>query len=119
MIEVDLTIVGATGIEDKLQDNVKETIEQMKQCGIVFYILTGDKRETAVNIGRSCGMISKTTKIIKAPEDLTAEQFVEWTKEAFPLPENSVLLLNATLPITKIDIPLHPTICYRCTPTQK
>lgn len=64
-------------------------------------------------------MVSKTTKIITAPEELNPEQFVRWTQQNFPLPPNSVLLLNAGLPITNISIPLHSTICYRCTPTQK
>jgi|JI6StandDraft_1071083.scaffolds.fasta_scaffold01994_9 P-type E1-E2 ATPase len=42
---------------------------------------------------------------------------MRWLKERSPLPTNSVLLINASLPLP--TIPLHPTICYRCTPTQK
>jgi P-type E1-E2 ATPase len=49
--------MGCTAVEDKLQDKVPETIATLKKCGIAFYMLTGDKRETAVNIGRSCGLI--------------------------------------------------------------
>ncbi len=50
-------MLGCTAVEDKLQDRVPETIRMLKECGIAFYMLTGDKRETAVNIGKSCGLI--------------------------------------------------------------
>ncbi len=56
-IEKNIDLVGATAIEDELQDEVKETIKSMKLSGMTFFILTGDKRETAVSIGRSCGLI--------------------------------------------------------------
>ena len=56
-IEQNIDLVGATAIEDELQDEVKETIKSMKLSGMTFYILTGDKRETAISIGRSCGLI--------------------------------------------------------------
>lgn len=49
-IEQDLTLLGATGIEDKLQEEVEETIISLKSAGITVWILTGDKRETAINI---------------------------------------------------------------------
>jgi P-type E1-E2 ATPase len=48
-IECDLTILGATGIEDKLQDEVPETIQLLKRGGIKVWVLTGDKMGTAVN----------------------------------------------------------------------
>lgn len=60
--------MGCTAVEDKLQDGVPQTIQLLKSCDIVFYVLTGDKRETAVNIGRSCGMITPETKIVTPPE---------------------------------------------------
>lgn len=118
-IENELEIIGATGIEDKLQNRVKETIEQLKSAGMVVYILTGDKRETAVNVGRSCGLIGPKTKILTIPEGLSHEQFESWKQQHSPFSPNSVLLLNASLPLTHLTIPLHPTICYRCTPSQK
>jgi phospholipid-translocating ATPase len=56
-IENDMELVGASAIEDKLQDNVKPTIEALRKAGIKVWMLTGDKRETAINIGYSCGLI--------------------------------------------------------------
>lgn len=53
-IERDLMIIGATAIEDKLQDQVGETIAALRASGIKVWVLTGDKVETAINIGYSC-----------------------------------------------------------------
>lgn len=47
-------LIGATAIEDKLQDEVGETIDFCKKAGIKVWVLTGDKIETAINIGFSC-----------------------------------------------------------------
>lgn len=53
-IECDMKVVGVTGIEDKLQEGVAETLEFLRQGGIKVWVLTGDKKETAVNISTSC-----------------------------------------------------------------
>jgi magnesium-transporting ATPase (P-type) len=50
-IERNLHIVGATAIEDKLQNGVPQTIATLEKAGIKLWVLTGDKRETAVEIG--------------------------------------------------------------------
>ncbi|XP_041060874.1 phospholipid-transporting ATPase IC-like isoform X2 [Carcharodon carcharias] len=57
-IETDLVLVGATAIEDKLQDGVPETIQNLKEADIKIWVLTGDKKETAINIGYSCKLLS-------------------------------------------------------------
>lgn len=56
-LESELTLIGATGIEDKLQDYVAETIYSLRSGGIKFIMLTGDKLETAENIALSCRLI--------------------------------------------------------------
>jgi phospholipid-translocating ATPase len=53
MIEQSLDLVGATAIEDKLQDGVPETIDRLRRAHIKVWMLTGDKRETAINIAHS------------------------------------------------------------------
>jgi len=58
-IEQGMWLVGSTAIEDKLQDNVAETIVALKQAGVKVWVLTGDKVETAINIGNSAGLLSK------------------------------------------------------------
>ena len=57
LIENDLELIGSTAIEDKLQDEVPETIEFMKEAGIKLWVLTGDKIETAINIGYSAKLL--------------------------------------------------------------
>lgn len=61
-------------------------------------------------------MILPDTEVLIPPED-DAQMVMRWLQDRSPLPSNSVLLINASLPLP--TIPLHPTICYRCTPTQK
>jgi phospholipid-translocating ATPase len=47
-LERDLRLLGATAIEDRLQDGVPETIEDLKRAGIKIWVATGDKLETAI-----------------------------------------------------------------------
>lgn len=58
LIEQDFDLVGTTAIEDKLQDDVSPTLEFIKAAGIKVWVLTGDKIETAVNIGISCNLLN-------------------------------------------------------------
>ncbi|KAJ7687726.1 hypothetical protein B0H17DRAFT_1332344 [Mycena rosella] len=56
-IERGLTILGATALEDKLQEGVPEAIEMLHRAGIKLWILTGDKLQTAIEIGYSCNLL--------------------------------------------------------------
>ncbi|KAK7069607.1 Phospholipid-transporting ATPase ID, partial [Halocaridina rubra] len=57
-IEKNLSLLGATAIEDKLQDGVPQTIANLAIAGIKIWVLTGDKQETAINIGYSCQLLT-------------------------------------------------------------
>ena len=57
MIETNLNLIGSTAIEDRLQDEVADTIKFAKSAGIKVWVLTGDKIETAINIGVSAGLL--------------------------------------------------------------
>ncbi|CAB0014761.1 unnamed protein product [Nesidiocoris tenuis] len=63
-IEHDLRLLGATAIEDKLQDGVPETIAKLGAAGIKTWVLTGDKQETAINIGYSCNLLSDEMEVM-------------------------------------------------------
>lgn len=63
-IENNLELVGATAIEDKLQDGVPDAINKLRLAGIKMWMLTGDKRETAINIGYSCGLIKDYSTVV-------------------------------------------------------
>ncbi|CAL9174990.1 unnamed protein product [Musa hybrid cultivar] len=58
-IERDLILLGATAVEDRLQKGVPECINKLAEAGIKIWILTGDKLETAVNIGFACQLLRK------------------------------------------------------------
>uniref|UniRef100_A0A4W6FKN8 Phospholipid-transporting ATPase n=1 Tax=Lates calcarifer TaxID=8187 RepID=A0A4W6FKN8_LATCA len=77
-IEKDLLLLGATAIEDKLQDGVPQTIEQLSKADIKIWVLTGDKQETAENIGYSCNLLREEMNEIfiisgNSPEDVREE----------------------------------------------
>ena len=61
-IEKNLYLIGTTIVEDKLQDKVPETIRDLRLAEIKIWMLTGDKMNTAYNIGLSCNLISKDMK---------------------------------------------------------
>jgi len=90
-MECELTLLGATAIEDRLQDGVPETIMNLHAAGMNVWVLTGDKVETAINIGRSCRLItdemhnkngSTTLIVIDIDEMLEADVARKETKEA-------------------------------------
>ncbi|KAL8873651.1 MAG: hypothetical protein Q9174_000905 [Haloplaca sp. 1 TL-2023] len=63
MIERDLELAGATAIEDKLQKGVPETVDKLRRAGIHIFMLTGDKIQTAINIGHSARLIKDYSSI--------------------------------------------------------
>ena len=71
--EKGLELVGASAIEDKLQDEVPETIALLIDAGIRVWVLTGDKQETAVEIGKSCRLIQSNMKLYDLSSDSKQE----------------------------------------------
>ncbi|KAM9834885.1 phospholipid-transporting ATPase VB [Syngnathus typhle] len=63
-LETNLTLLGATGIEDRLQESVPDTILALREAGIKVWVLTGDKLETAVNIGYACQLLEDEDLVI-------------------------------------------------------
>ena len=61
-IESNLILLGATIVEDKLQENVPEVIKELREAEIKIWMLTGDKLSTAYNIALSCNLINKKIK---------------------------------------------------------
>ncbi|KAM3375108.1 putative phospholipid-transporting ATPase 7 [Capsicum galapagoense] len=57
MMEKELILVGATAVEDKLQKGVPQCIDKLALAGLKIWVLTGDKMETAVNIGYACSLL--------------------------------------------------------------
>ena len=72
LIEKDLLLLGATAIEDKLQDGVPQTIEHLASAGVALWVLTGDKQDTAINIGMACNLL----RVGMAQHIISLEQLV-------------------------------------------
>uniref|UniRef100_A0A4W3I3M0 Phospholipid-transporting ATPase n=1 Tax=Callorhinchus milii TaxID=7868 RepID=A0A4W3I3M0_CALMI len=68
-LETNLTLIGATGIVDRLQDGVPDTIRALRRAGIKIWVLTGDKRETAVNIAFACKLLDQKDTILNLRSD--------------------------------------------------
>ncbi|GKT53097.1 phospholipid-translocating P-type ATPase [Colletotrichum tofieldiae] len=69
IIEHDFYLLGATAIEDRLQDGVPETIHTLQQASIKVWVLTGDRQETAINIGMSCKLLSEDMMLLIVNEE--------------------------------------------------
>ena len=134
LLETELELLGATAIEDKLQKGVPDAVERFRRAGIKMWMLTGDKRETAINIGHSCRLIKDYSTIVVLDHELG--ELHDRMADAFPLITNettahSVLIVDGqTLTIidadpatkalfTDIAIRADSVICCRASPSQK
>ncbi|KAI8907072.1 phospholipid-translocating P-type ATPase [Powellomyces hirtus] len=95
LIEVDLTLVGATAIEDKLQDQVPECITLLRSAGIKIWVLTGDKLETALNISFAANLLhaSQTLLVLRAHTPLTIVSQLRETYAQLQNPTNEVAMI--------------------------
>ncbi|KAK9717044.1 hypothetical protein K7432_006454 [Basidiobolus ranarum] len=78
-IEQELILIGATAIEDKLQESVPDCILSLRQAGMKLWVLTGDKMETAINIGFACNLLTSEMELWAIRGDnpaLAKEQFL-------------------------------------------
>ncbi|GMT24117.1 hypothetical protein PFISCL1PPCAC_15414, partial [Pristionchus fissidentatus] len=85
-MEKDLILVGATAIEDQLQEGVPEAIARLSQANIKIWVLTGDKTETAINIAYSCNLLSDDMKhivVIEGTSEAEVEVQLKDTKRLF------------------------------------
>eukprot|EP00092_Neocalanus_flemingeri_P094212 GFUD01119777.1.p1 GENE.GFUD01119777.1~~GFUD01119777.1.p1 ORF type:complete len:1194 (-),score=278.48 GFUD01119777.1:164-3745(-) len=137
-LETNLTLIGATAIEDKLQDQVPETIEKLLEANIHVWMLTGDKQETAINIAKSCRLHRDNSDLFiinsRSPEEAREEiqeQLKELKKDGLVGKSNDITLvtdgksLNYTLlPDMRKDFidlctSCRAVVCCRVSPIQK
>ncbi|OQV17784.1 Phospholipid-transporting ATPase ID [Hypsibius exemplaris] len=93
-IEKDLILIGATAIEDKLQDGVPDAIYSLAQAEIKIWVLTGDKLETAINIGYSCKLLTDDMRevfIIDADDAAGTQDQLEKAKTKLGSPDSPML----------------------------
>ncbi|KDR73714.1 hypothetical protein GALMADRAFT_71945 [Galerina marginata CBS 339.88] len=109
-LEQGLHLLGATAIEDRLQDGVPETIEDLKKAGIKVWVATGDKLETAIAIGRSTNLISPDSNIVivRGGSRPVHTQMIDALAQFFPDYDYEKELEMPTLPKdTMPEIPLQ------------
>ena len=129
-VERNLTLLGSTAIEDKLQDGVPEAIETLHQAGIKLWILTGDKQETAINIGYSCKLLKPNLPIYLINETSVGE--ITATIDHYLQnqdPEASLVIDGHSLKFAldkrvqnnflRIALACNSVICCRVSPMQK
>ena len=63
-IEKDLTLIGVSGLADKLQEDVKKCVSEFIEAGIKIWILTGDKDSTAKSVGYDCGILNPSRDML-------------------------------------------------------
>ncbi|KAL1388095.1 phospholipid-translocating P-type ATPase [Phyllosticta capitalensis] len=134
MIEQDLELAGATAIEDKLQKGVPQAIDKLRRANIKIWMLTGDKRETAINIGHSCRLIKDYSAItILDYEAENVEQSIATAVVDISegrVAHSVVVVDGQTLAMIESDEGLHAlffdlvvmvdsVICCRASPSQK
>ncbi|KKZ59963.1 phospholipid-translocating ATPase [[Emmonsia] crescens] len=134
LIERQLELVGATAIEDKLQKGVPEAIDKLRRANIKLWMLTGDKRETAINIGHSCRLVKdySTVTILDHDAGDVERVILETTNEIVKgASAHSVIVVDGqTLSTIEADAPLQErffdlailadsVICCRASPKQK
>jgi magnesium-transporting ATPase (P-type) len=68
---IGLRLLGVTAIEDRLQEGVPETLEFLRSAGIITWVLTGDKMETAISIGKSCRLLTPEVTNMQISGDRT------------------------------------------------
>ncbi|KAI9824504.1 MAG: hypothetical protein M1819_000859 [Sarea resinae] len=90
LIEHDFFLLGATAIEDKLQDGVPDTIHTLQTAGIKVWVLTGDRQETAINIGMSCKLISEDMTLLIVNEETSEATRSNLSKKLNAIQNHSV-----------------------------
>ncbi|KAJ8654409.1 hypothetical protein O0I10_009979 [Lichtheimia ornata] len=136
-IECNMLLMGGTAIEDRLQDGVPETIAELAKSGIKLWVLTGDKTETAINIGFACNLLTTDMElvIVKAqtredtaaelrsaldrtdpqtsPSDIKRALVIDGTTLKYGLePKNKAMVLELGMRCTSV-------LCCRVSPKQK
>jgi phospholipid-translocating ATPase len=59
LLETDLELLAVTGVEDRLQDHVRSSLETLRNAGVAVWMLTGDKIETAINIAYAAKLFAR------------------------------------------------------------
>ncbi|CAG5058813.1 unnamed protein product [Parnassius apollo] len=134
-LERRLTLAGATAVEDRLQDDVADTLAALRRAGLRTWVLTGDKVETAINVAQSCSHISENDKrmfLIGVQDDTALQAHLEDFQRTVlePSYRDLTLIVDGTSMGCILDTPAAPdfvdislkcnaVLCCRLSPIQK
>lgn len=135
MLEKDLELLGVTGVEDKLQDEVKPTLELLRNAGLKIWMLTGDKIETACCIAISSKLVGRNQNIHEIAKSniclisVTDPMDVLEQLEAVRAKNDCCMVIDGQSLETclrhnqqvfmDVAVRLPAVVCCRCSPTQK
>ena len=136
LIEKDLTLIGATAIEDKLQVGVSDCISNLAKANIKLWVLTGDKKETAINIGFATSVLTNEMDILaidletEAEVSSTLRSLTERIKENVRADKKTALVVTGAAlvhalkdslkhPFLALGCQCNAVICCRVSPLQK
>merc|ERR1740128_338595 len=127
-LERDMELLSVTGVEDRLQENVKPSLELLRNAGIRIWMLTGDKLETAICIAQSSRLVPRTQNI-HVFGSTTSRTDTHQELNAFRRKTDSALVIRGESLELCLQYYEHefmelacaaPTVvCCRCSPTQK
>ncbi|CAL5868567.1 uncharacterized protein PFLUO_LOCUS2794 [Penicillium psychrofluorescens] len=127
-LERDLELLGVTGVEDRLQRDVKSSLELMRNAGVKIWMLTGDKVETARCVAISAKLVSRGQYIhtvSKATDKPTAQEALDFLRNKTDCcllidGESLALMLSQfRTAFISVAVLLPAVIACRCSPTQK
>ncbi|KAL0880610.1 hypothetical protein ABMA27_001840 [Loxostege sticticalis] len=135
VLERQLILVGATAVEDCLQDDVADTLAALRRAAIKIWVLTGDKVETAINVAQSCAHISENDRrmfLIGVEENAALEAHIDECRRIISEPSfrDLTLIVDGTSmaqildtdyakSFVEISMQCHAVLCCRLSPIQK
>ncbi|XP_011879867.1 PREDICTED: probable phospholipid-transporting ATPase IF isoform X2 [Vollenhovia emeryi] len=134
LMESGLTLLGVTAVEDRLQDQVQETLECLRVAGIKIWVLTGDKAETAENIAFLCGHFKKGTEVLRLMDETSGQTCFlilttfERKVKLEPYKQYGLIIDGVSIAATLRNCPqlfksvgmtCEAVVCCRLTPLQK
>jgi phospholipid-translocating ATPase len=127
-LERDMELLCVTGVEDRLQDKVRITLEQLRNASIKVWMLTGDKLETATCIAKSSRLVSKT-QAIHIFKNVTNRMEAHNEMNAFRRKQDTALVVKGDSLEVCLEYYEHEfmelvaacpaVVCCRCSPQQK
>ncbi|KAI8909700.1 hypothetical protein EDD86DRAFT_190542 [Gorgonomyces haynaldii] len=127
-LERDLELLGLTGVEDKLQDDIKPTFELLRNAGLRIWMLTGDKIETAKNISISSKLVARNQHIYEISGCTSVSVGQDHLKHLQDSHDTCLIIDGVSLQtmmdhlvkeFVELSIRLPVVACCRCSPTQK